>query len=384
MGWDGWLRQRRPTLCGSEGVTNRFLLPARARAGAGRAVPVCSRAAPTTRGRVPGHLSERRAGAWARSRARVAGRRGVLRRRARGRARARSARPQHIQSPSFPPCPAAPTALVAPCSTRRRSDKRAGCTGLRPKPWREVFFLVFFFSSGAHRRKKRVCAADRSDADQTHTTKTRARRARPRAHHSFSSPADVMLQKQSFIACTKSKGGREGALSPATVFFPLPPQRSGAGRCVGSRPNRFLHSTRSRLNLSSGEKRAGWAEWVGVSPTYFCVKRECGDGEKREVRWMVAERAGWGQRRLSQWLRLSLRGWAWKGFTTSHTSPRSCATKHPLPTPAAAGPVEGGCVRRGTAFREPPSARLPGGGCLRKKHDRRAARLTHALHTLAP
>lgn len=37
-----------------------------------------------------------------------------------------------------------------------------------------------------------------------------------------------------------------------------------AGCCVGSRLNRFLHVVRSRLNLSSGEKRAGCADMVGV------------------------------------------------------------------------------------------------------------------------
>ena len=48
-------------------------------------------------------------------------------------------------------------------------------------------------------------------------------------------------------------------------------QSSGAGSCVGRMPKRFLSVTRSRLNLSSGEKRAGWALLVGVpSGATFC------------------------------------------------------------------------------------------------------------------
>jgi hypothetical protein len=47
---------------------------------------------------------------------------------------------------------------------------------------------------------------------------------------------------------------------------------SGGGRCVGSRPKRFFKITRSLENLSSGEKRAGCAECVGVpSGAVFCA-----------------------------------------------------------------------------------------------------------------
>lgn len=46
-----------------------------------------------------------------------------------------------------------------------------------------------------------------------------------------------------------------------------------AGCCVGRRPNRFLQVVRSRLNLSSGEKRAGCADMVGVpSGAVFCSR----------------------------------------------------------------------------------------------------------------
>eukprot|EP00232_Nephroselmis_pyriformis_P026009 CAMPEP_0182861486 /NCGR_PEP_ID=MMETSP0034_2-20130328/5524_1 /TAXON_ID=156128 /ORGANISM="Nephroselmis pyriformis, Strain CCMP717" /LENGTH=57 /DNA_ID=CAMNT_0024993423 /DNA_START=308 /DNA_END=481 /DNA_ORIENTATION=- len=38
----------------------------------------------------------------------------------------------------------------------------------------------------------------------------------------------------------------------------------GAGCWVGRMPKRFLHCTRCLENLSSGEKRAGWAEAVGL------------------------------------------------------------------------------------------------------------------------
>lgn len=50
---------------------------------------------------------------------------------------------------------------------------------------------------------------------------------------------------------------------------------SGAGSCVGRMPKRFLQVMRSRENLSSGEKRAGWADFVGVpSGAIFCGDRE--------------------------------------------------------------------------------------------------------------
>ena len=43
---------------------------------------------------------------------------------------------------------------------------------------------------------------------------------------------------------------------------------------MGSRPKRRLHSTRSRLNLSSGLKRAGCALCVGLpSGATFCIQR---------------------------------------------------------------------------------------------------------------
>eukprot|EP00955_Chlamydomonas_euryale_P097109 365052-Chlamydomonas_euryale.AAC.40 len=44
-----------------------------------------------------------------------------------------------------------------------------------------------------------------------------------------------------------------------------------AGSCVGKIPKRFFSVTRSRLNLSSGENRAGCADLVG-SPfgSVFC------------------------------------------------------------------------------------------------------------------
>ena len=49
------------------------------------------------------------------------------------------------------------------------------------------------------------------------------------------------------------------------------------GFCVGSRPKRFLHVVRSRENLSSGEKRAGCADCVGVpSGAAFCGRRKTG------------------------------------------------------------------------------------------------------------
>lgn len=51
-------------------------------------------------------------------------------------------------------------------------------------------------------------------------------------------------------------------------------QSSGAGICVGRMPKRFLQVMRSRLNLSSGENRAGCADLVGVpSGAIFCCCR---------------------------------------------------------------------------------------------------------------
>ncbi|TNN68355.1 hypothetical protein EYF80_021408 [Liparis tanakae] len=49
----------------------------------------------------------------------------------------------------------------------------------------------------------------------------------------------------------------------------------GLGCWVSRRPKRFFTVTRWRENLSSGEKRAGWAELVG-SPAgqIFCRRRE--------------------------------------------------------------------------------------------------------------
>jgi len=50
-------------------------------------------------------------------------------------------------------------------------------------------------------------------------------------------------------------------------------QSSSGAPCVGSSLNRFLHSTRSRENLSSGEKRAGCALCVGLpSGASFCAR----------------------------------------------------------------------------------------------------------------
>ena len=78
-------------------------------------------------------------------------------------------------------------------------------------------------------------------------------------------------------------------------------QRSGArveevhkaacGRCIGSRPKRFLQMRRCLENLSSGEKRAGCADSVGLpSGVSFC-KSESGEevgsqrqGEIREAK----------------------------------------------------------------------------------------------------
>jgi hypothetical protein len=51
-------------------------------------------------------------------------------------------------------------------------------------------------------------------------------------------------------------------------------QSSGAGCCVGRMPKRFLQVMRSLLNLSSGEKRAGCADLVGVpSGPIFCTHK---------------------------------------------------------------------------------------------------------------
>ena len=48
-----------------------------------------------------------------------------------------------------------------------------------------------------------------------------------------------------------------------------PNYSAGGGCCVGSSPNRLLHSMRCLENLSSGLKRAGWAESAALSPLYF-------------------------------------------------------------------------------------------------------------------
>lgn len=53
--------------------------------------------------------------------------------------------------------------------------------------------------------------------------------------------------------------------------------RTGLGCWVSRRPKRFFTVTRCRENLSSGEKRAGWAEVVLVpSGLIFCGDKEEG------------------------------------------------------------------------------------------------------------
>ena len=62
--------------------------------------------------------------------------------------------------------------------------------------------------------------------------------------------------------------GRRPGRQPAATHS------SRGGPCVGSSLKRFLHSTRSRENLSSGEKRAGCALCVGVpSGASFCARQ---------------------------------------------------------------------------------------------------------------
>ena len=73
------------------------------------------------------------------------------------------------------------------------------------------------------------------------------------------------LQKQQIYTCR--------SCGPPTACSRS--HNSGGGRCVGSRPKRFFRMTRSRENLSSGEKRAGCAECVGVpSGAVFCTHKQ--------------------------------------------------------------------------------------------------------------
>jgi len=61
-------------------------------------------------------------------------------------------------------------------------------------------------------------------------------------------------------------------------------QSSSGAPCVGSSLNRFLHSTRSRENLSSGEKRAGCALCVGLpSGASFCARLAALSSRSRRV-----------------------------------------------------------------------------------------------------
>ena len=48
--------------------------------------------------------------------------------------------------------------------------------------------------------------------------------------------------------------------------------KATCGRCIGRRPKRFLQISRCLENLSSGEKRAGCADSVGLpSGASFCA-----------------------------------------------------------------------------------------------------------------
>jgi hypothetical protein len=66
---------------------------------------------------------------------------------------------------------------------------------------------------------------------------------------------------------------------------------SWGGCCVGRMPKRFFSVTRSRLNLSSGEKRAGCADLVGRPlGSVFCATQG-GEGEACEMAWRRRRRA---------------------------------------------------------------------------------------------
>eukprot|EP00976_Prorocentrum_cordatum_P110812 1195268-Prorocentrum_minimum.AAC.3 len=71
--------------------------------------------------------------------------------------------------------------------------------------------------------------------------------------------------RSSGISTSTACGAAEGNLPGGPIY------KTSAGCCVGSRPNRFLHVMRSFENLSSGEKRAGCADCVGLpSGAVFC------------------------------------------------------------------------------------------------------------------
>ena len=58
--------------------------------------------------------------------------------------------------------------------------------------------------------------------------------------------------------------------------------KATCGRCIGSRPKRFLQMRRCLENLSSGEKRAGCADSVGLpSGASFCATSKCAHKEER-------------------------------------------------------------------------------------------------------
>ncbi len=75
------------------------------------------------------------------------------------------------------------------------------------------------------------------------------------------------------------------------LSLPSPPlsHRTGLGCWVSRRPKRFFTVTRCRENLSSGEKRAGWAELVG-SPSGFTF---CGDKEGKRLWNSLADFLAW-------------------------------------------------------------------------------------------
>ena len=58
--------------------------------------------------------------------------------------------------------------------------------------------------------------------------------------------------------------------------------KATCGRCIGSRPKRFLQMRRCLENLSSGEKRAGCADSVGLpSGASFCATSKCAHKAER-------------------------------------------------------------------------------------------------------
>ena len=140
--------------------------------------------------------------------------------------------------------------------------------------------MLLTFGRGGEKREKRYLLArnidkTRIDCTAMHSFRLATVTARDDVHWVFHAANVLSLRASSRARLWTTKSWRQ---SPSS-------QSSGMGFWVGSSPKRFLHATRCLENLSSGEKRAGWADSVGIRANDEIVRFRGSCGAEGSLDW---------------------------------------------------------------------------------------------------